>query len=280
METIQHKKILVADDDTNSLRVMLQAFKEVGAKYDILYAPNGKVACELAYQNVPDLILMDWNMPVMTGLEAVKQLKQNSITAEIPIIIVTGVMIDDLNLDEALQNGAVDYLRKPINVIELIARVRSAINLHDVNQKLKEIYEHNLEQKKRELATNSVQIAQKTEAFNALKELIETLPASNTKQEAMRLIARNIQLDAHWDNFKMHFSEVHPDFFSKLQTAFPEITQNELKHCAYIKMRLASKEIAQLTNISVKGMETARYRLKKKLNLSAEQDMNDFIQNI
>ncbi|TAE17533.1 MAG: response regulator [Bacteroidetes bacterium] len=279
METIQRKTLLVADDDNNSLRLMLQAFKEAGAKYDILHAPNGKVACELAYQNMPDLILMDWNMPVMTGLEAVKRLKAEPKTSEIPIIIVTGVMIDDLNLDEAFQTGAVDYLRKPINAIELVARVRNALSLADANQRLKQIYKNDLEHKKRELATNSIQIAQKTEVLNELKELIDTLPASSIKQEAIRVIERNIQLDGYWDRFKMHFDEVHPDFFSRLQTSFPDISQNELKHCAYIKMRLASKEIAQLTNISVKGMETARYRLKKKLNLSAEQDMNDFIQN-
>ncbi len=278
MELIHRKTLLVADDDNHSLRLMLQAFKNAGVKYDILHAPNGKVACELAYQNMPDLILMDWNMPVMTGLEAVKNIKKEPKTAEIPIIIVTGVMIDDLNLDEALRTGAVDYLRKPINAIELVARVRNALSLADANQRLKQIYQNDLEHKRRELATNSIQIAQKTEILNELKDLIQTLPASTVKHEAMRVIERNIQLDGHWDRFKMHFDEVHPDFFNRLQSNFPDITQNELKHCAYIKMRLASKEIAQLTNISVKGMETARYRLKKKLNLSAEQDMNDFIQ--
>ena len=66
---------------------------------------------------------MDWQMPVMDGIEATKQLKLNDTTKDIPVIISTGIMIDSSDLSAALIVGAVDYLRKPFDEIELIARV-------------------------------------------------------------------------------------------------------------------------------------------------------------
>jgi DNA-binding response OmpR family regulator len=284
MET--KKTVLIADDDTNSLRFMLQVFKEAGEKFDILHAPNGKIACDLAQSKNPDLIIMDWNMPIMTGVEAVHTLKKEPKTTDIPIIMVTGVMIDDLNLAEALHLGAADYLRKPISPIELVARVRSTLSLSKAYQEIKELYarekaymDNHIAQKMRELTSISVQMAQKNEVLTEIKDKLEALPASSVKRELLHTIENNLYLDSYWDKFKMHFEEVHPDFFTRLKNNFPDISQNEFKLCAYIKMRLGNKEIAQLTGISVKGMETARYRLKKKLNLNAEQDMNDFIQN-
>ena len=80
-----------------------------------------------------------------------------------------------------------------------------------------------------------------------------------------------------WENFTKHFDRVHSDFVVKLKEKHPAISGNELKLCAYLRMNLSTKEIAQLMNISVRGVEISRYRLRKKLNLSTETSLFDFL---
>ncbi|MCB0471413.1 MAG: hypothetical protein KDC51_13280, partial [Flavobacteriaceae bacterium] len=73
---------------------------------------------------------------------------------------------------------------------------------------------------------------------------------------------------------------VHPGFFDFLNKNFPELTNNDLKACAYIRMNLSSKEVASLTNVSPKSVTMHRYRLKKKLNLDTEDSLKNFLFNI
>lgn len=120
------KTILVADDARENLQIMVNLLTEVCPDYSILIAPNGQVACKLAIEKNPELILMDWMMPVMSGIEAVRHLKKQDATKFIPILMVTGqTSSDDLKL--ALEAGAMDYVRKPIDIVELSARVKSAL---------------------------------------------------------------------------------------------------------------------------------------------------------
>jgi DNA-binding CsgD family transcriptional regulator len=66
----------------------------------------------------------------------------------------------------------------------------------------------------------------------------------------------------------------------KLKVKFPNLTNADLKVCAYLQLNLSTKEIAQLMNISVRGVDISRYRLRKKFQLSREQTLNDFLNNV
>lgn len=94
------------------------------------------------------------------------------------------------------------------------------------------------------------------------------------------MIRSDIRLDKQWGKFKLHFEEVHPNFFSVLEQKFPSLSENELRVCAYIKMRLNNTEIMSLLNLAPKGLETARYRIKKQMKLSKKEDLNEFIRSI
>jgi DNA-binding CsgD family transcriptional regulator len=74
-----------------------------------------------------------------------------------------------------------------------------------------------------------------------------------------------------------HFDKVHSDFIAGLKEKHPAISGNELKLCAYLRMNLSTKEIAQLMNISVRGMEISRYRLRKKSGISSETNLFDYL---
>ncbi|HTJ49271.1 MAG TPA: LuxR C-terminal-related transcriptional regulator [Cyclobacteriaceae bacterium] len=92
-------------------------------------------------------------------------------------------------------------------------------------------------------------------------------------------IENNISADADWEQFQFHFDRVHGDFSNRFKVAFPLLSPQEIKLSAYLRMNLSSKEIAQLLNISVRGVEISRYRLRKKLNLDRNRNLQDFILN-
>lgn len=130
--------ILIADDYPDNVQIIAGALKDTGIAHKIIRATNGKVLVDLALKRVPDLIITDWEMPIMDGIEAIKFLKANSSTSDIPIIMCTGIMITSESLKYALDSGAVDYIRKPIDSIELQARVHSMLKLSDSISIIKE----------------------------------------------------------------------------------------------------------------------------------------------
>jgi two-component system sensor histidine kinase/response regulator len=132
----QHK-ILVIDDQPDNLKIIVDYLKESGTNYTILKAPNGKIACKIAEKKMPDLIITDWEMPEMDGIETIKYLKSKAETKDIPIIMASGVMTQSKNLKMALEAGAVDYIRKPVDKTELIARVHSMLKLADSYKEIK-----------------------------------------------------------------------------------------------------------------------------------------------
>ncbi len=127
--TEQISTILIVDDLKENINYLKDSLLVAKDKFKIVSAENGKDGCEIALFLLPDLIIMDWHMPVMNGIEAVNLLKTNELTANIPIFITTGVMVKPRDLQTALENGAVDYIRKPIDRIELLAKIRSALKL-------------------------------------------------------------------------------------------------------------------------------------------------------
>ena len=80
--------------------------------------------------------------------------------------------------------------------------------------------------------------------------------------------------------FDVNFEKIHHDFFEKLKQLDPTITKRELRLCAFVKMDLTNKEISPLLNISTRGVETARYKVRKKLNVSHEENFTAFLEKI
>lgn len=93
-------------------------------------------------------------------------------------------------------------------------------------------------------------------------------------------IDSNIASDDALKRFEEQFDLVHNNFIKKLKERHPDLTVGELKMCAYIKMNLASKEIAPLLNMSVRGVETLRYRLRKKIRLEREDSLTEYLHNV
>ncbi|MCU4175718.1 hybrid sensor histidine kinase/response regulator [Carboxylicivirga sp. N1Y90] len=136
-------KILIVDDQSSNLETIVQHIEESNEPFDILQALQAQTALIIAQNELPDIIITDWEMPVMDGIELIRELRKIEQTKDIPVIMCTGVMTSSHNLNTALEAGAVDYIRKPIDKIELIARIKANLHLSDkykqiqaLNQKL------------------------------------------------------------------------------------------------------------------------------------------------
>ena len=141
--------------------------------------------------------------------------------------------------------------------------------------------------KNSELATNAMHLVQKGELLAKLRselgQLIKAVDNEKAQSEIRKLVkvlGEDEKMDTDWEHFIHHFDKVHSDFVLVLKERYPSITPNELKLSAYLRMNLSTKEIARLMNISVRGVEISRYRLRKKLGISFETNLFDFLINI
>ena len=91
----------------------------------------------------------------------------------------------------------------------------------------------------------------------------------------MKKIDENIASHDDWKTFETNFERAHEEFILKLKTGYPKLTPSDLRLCAYLRMNLSSKEIAPLLGISVRGLENHRYRLRKKMGLDVDANLNE-----
>ncbi|MFU8842804.1 MAG: triple tyrosine motif-containing protein [Bacteroidales bacterium] len=139
-------------------------------------------------------------------------------------------------------------------------------------------------QKDKELANTTMQIIQKSKSLAGIKHDLRKLfrelgkhPAVYQLSSIIRKIDRNMDTEKQWEVFEKHFESVHEEFLKRLKENYPDLSPRELKLCAYLRLNISSKEIATLMNISVRGVEISRYRLRKKLKLDHDINLTDFI---
>ena len=152
---------------------------------------------------------------------------------------------------------------------------------------LKENLEAELHFKNKELATVTMHLVERGSILvNIKEELILFMKKTNipdTQYEfrnIFRILDESEKKSDDWGQFAIYFDHVHNNFLCCIQAKYPFLSPTDLKLCAYLRLNLSSKEIAQLMNISLKGVEISRYRLRKKLQLSTETNLYNFLINI
>ena len=140
-----------------------------------------------------------------------------------------------------------------------------------------------LESKKRELISTTMNLVKKNETFLELKNnLLEIQNLANNDivqskvKSTLKLIGQEEANAENWEQFMFHFSELNGDFVERLQTQFEKLTPKDIKMCTYLRMNLSTKEISQLLNVTVRAVEASRYRLRKKMNLGSQENLNEF----
>jgi DNA-binding CsgD family transcriptional regulator len=138
--------------------------------------------------------------------------------------------------------------------------------------------------KNMELANATMHLVQKNEFLTRIKEELNRMQGEarvDSVKSDIRKIIRNIDKEfkdeKHWELFDRYFDEVHQDFLERIKEKHPVLTPNDLRLCAYLRMNLSTKEIAPLMNISIRGLEISRYRLRKKLELDRDVNLTEYI---
>jgi len=142
--------------------------------------------------------------------------------------------------------------------------------------------EQDFESKNRELAVSTMNLIKKNELLSMIKDDLKKTGDSNERsvKSVITTINKNINEDDTWDMFKEAFNNADKDFLKKVKKEHPLLTPNDLRLCAYLRLNLSSKEIAPLLNISVRSVEIKRYRLRKKMDLSHELGLVEYILSI
>ena len=137
--------------------------------------------------------------------------------------------------------------------------------------------------KQKELTSHALHLIQKNELLEELKGRLDSMKkhatSPNVKEIARmdHLIDFDRYQDEDWQNFKSYFNQVHPNFETKLKADHPDMTVNDIKLAALIRMNLTTKQIATINNVSILAVKKARYRLRKKLNISEDESLEDLL---
>ncbi|MGJ7031025.1 triple tyrosine motif-containing protein [Niabella hirudinis] len=180
------------------------------------------------------------------------------------------------------QQQVYEYEQEQLRYIHELERDRSD---KQIIQLQKERLETEVMYKNKELATTTMHLYKRGRLLGKIKEEVSDgiKKISNHEEKKgfnklLKLIMEEEKKESDWNQFSIHFDQVHNNFLHKIKAAYPLLTPSDMKICAYVKMNLSSKEIAQLLNITLKGVEIARYRLRKKFGLPQEVPLSGFIQ--
>jgi hypothetical protein len=163
---------------------------------------------------------------------------------------------------------------------ELLKKEREIIQLK--NQKLSNELQH----LNNELGSLTLHITHKNEVLTKIKIQLDTLQNTLSGEsikftsKILELIENELTNEEDWKYFELHFDKVYNNFFKQLKSVYPDLNSSELKLCSYLRMDLSSKEIASLMNSTPGGVDANRYRLRKKLNLTQDDNLKDFIMRL
>ena len=176
-------------------------------------------------------------------------------------------------------------------ILYLVKRKRYEKKIHENNLKnsiaINEQLQEEIKYRKKKLSSYALQLIDKNQKLDDVKKIIKDLRiAAEGKKLADRLyslekaINKAINTEQSWQEFRLYFEEVHTDFFSRIKETHPSISNRDLRLAALLKLNFSTKEIANLLSLSPKTIEVARYRLRKKLELSSEDNLIEYIMSI
>ena len=187
----------------------------------------------------------------------------------------------------ALLSGAIIYNQRRTNRKDkvLLNTQQELIKASTVQKQLLEeqkLYkeqqmQQELEFKESQLSAMTLQMLQKNELLLELKERLDADKSFGKDQKLEKIINKGLSQDKEWSDFNVYFESINKNFYDRLKQAYPAISPNDLKICALIKLQLSIKEMAAILNISPDSVKTARYRLRKKLELNTEDNLTGFI---
>lgn len=282
-----NRNILVVDDNPQNRSAVISILLEREPEWTVYSAAQGQQALHILEKKTVDLLLLDWEMPVMDGLETLGEMAKRPEWKDIPVLMYTGAMTGAQHLERALEAGAIDFLRKPAHPVELTARVHNIFRQkedeaarYEAERAYAELLKTENKRLQEEQRKQLLLIAQKNELLSDLqKDCEQALEEPSLLKKTIRRIRHEIEQD-HWEDFLQQFRSTEPNFYKNLQKIAPDLTSGEQRFCSLIRFGLGNKEIAQLMHISNGAVSKTRYRIRKKLNLDSTKDLDALIMGL
>lgn len=160
------------------------------------------------------------------------------------------------------------------NVREM--KLKELANQKEIIELKNQSLNQEIESRNRELAVSTMNLIKKNSILNDIKTELETITDPSKIKNVIKVINKNLDNEDDWKFFEEAFNHADKDFFKKVKELHPELTPNDLRFCVYLRLNLSSKEISQLLNISPRSVEIKRYRLRKKIDLPRNTNLNDY----
>jgi signal transduction histidine kinase len=216
--------ILIVDDTPTNLKILALTLAQAG--FETAVASNGEMALQQVIQHTPELILLDVLMPGMDGFDVCEQLKQNPATREVPVIFMTALS-DPVDKVKGLKLGAVDYITKPFDVNEVVARIQLQLQLRSLNKTLEE------KNKQLSAALQQLQAAQSQMITQEKLAVAGTLTAgvSHELRNPLNYINNYAEgsielIDELIDELRPPLDQITPERFNTLQELMAELREN------------------------------------------------------
>ncbi|QOD60761.1 hypothetical protein H9I45_15690 [Polaribacter haliotis] len=148
-------------------------------------------------------------------------------------------------------------------------------------QKNNEILKNNILEKEKEMVTSTTNLLYNKQYFKEIKADLKSIKTedNNEIKSILKHIDYILDRDKDWEILKKHFNAVNDGFYDKIIKVHPNLSETELRHCIFIKLHMHTKEIAKILLIDPRSVQTARYRIKKKMNLGEDEDLRDYLLN-
>lgn len=168
-----------------------------------------------------------------------------------------------------------EELKHQREILEMELKKENELNIQEYE---KHILELELQTKSSEVAGKSLSIAKQSEMIENIQSILDSEKDFNKLKSEIKKAIKINEVNKHeWEIFETNLNQIHNEFIINLSKKYPHLTPKDIKLCVYLKMNLSSKEIAPMMNISFRGVELHRYRLRKKLNLNQDENLSKFL---
>lgn len=287
------KSIIIGCDDTVTLSAVLNNIKETSLfRHNIISAARSTDLLGIVKSLNPDLVILCFRNNQVVLNDFGSFIKR----PELPIICLSGRSEGEKlrwNANCIVFSYAVEYVKQENY---LSSRIHSVFLMNSETEKRNEarqggtLAEAAMQQHStgntRNLSRYVMELDQKVEVLLKVKERIaELFPRvdDSTRTELMSIV-NSIKASANdnkiWDDFKLYFEHANPGFLMTLANRHPELTSKDLKYCCYLKMNMSNDDIRNLLGINQESVRTHKYRLKKKMDLSPEQDLLSYLRTV
>jgi DNA-binding response OmpR family regulator/DNA-binding CsgD family transcriptional regulator len=283
------RTLLAVDDEPFNRNYIVELVRANIPTMQVFVAVDGLQALEILKKKQVDIVLLDWEMPKMTGIELLAAMQQNELLKSIPTIMYTGAMTTSDYLSQALGLGAWDFLRKPTDPTELLARLSAVLRQKAAEEARKsaelalitaknEYLSKEIAQTRQELTDNLLLLTTKNAFLTEIRDYCDLAKA--TLPQVSQKISRNLAQEDYWDDFLRKFNRIDPNFMQSMTAKFADLSPAELRMAALIRFGVGAKNAALLLNISEDGIKKSRYRLRKRLELASDDNLDIYLQTL